>query len=376
MDAAARRRWAIPLYVGPVAVFGTLLVLVTTFSAPVLLGNASGLRLLYHLGFVSLWYAVPVGIHLAQVRSMSRSPQGAAQYSLLLVQALVAVPLLLFGGWSWHSATGLLAASALVLARSSSGMTRTLLLLAAGVVLTLLPLTLLLFFRVGTLWVLFWAAGHLTVAGAALVLSYLLLPIRRGPERKRPRSADEPRRLAIDLHDILGGTLTAITLKGEIIRKMGSGHPDLEKETRSLVDLARNARSEVRAAAASTWNSTFAAEVERATALLADASVDLSTDIARCSLPERIDRELALVLRESVTNVLVHSEATGVDLSLEEEEGWVTLVVGNDGAPGQEEVVTGTGLRSIADRCAALGGSAHTGATPEGRFTLVCQLPA
>lgn len=376
MDTAARRRRALPLYVGPVAAFGTLLVLLTAFSVPVLLGNASGFRLLYHLGFVALWYAAIVGIHLAQVRSMSRSRQGVAQYSLLSVQFLVTVPLLLFGGWSWHSATGLLAASALVAARSFSGTARTLLLLAAGVVLTLLPLTLLLSFRVSALWILFWAVAHLTVAATALALSYLLVPPRRGAGRKRTQGEDEPRRLAIDLHDILGGTLTAITLKGEIIRKLGPDHPDLEKETRSLVDLACSARSEVRAAAASTWNTSFATEVERVTALLADASVDLSADIARCSLPERIDRELALVLRESVTNVLAHSEATGVDISLEEEEGWVTLVVGNDGAPGQEEVVLGTGLRSIAERCDSLGGYAHTGATPEGRFTLVCQLPA
>jgi two-component system sensor histidine kinase DesK len=376
MDTAARRRRTIPVRVGPVTAFGVLLVLLVTLGVPLLLGDTTGLRLLYDLAFVAFWYTPLVGIHLAQVHSVSRAPKGSTQYWLLLVQGLVAVPLLLFGGWPWHAVTGLLAASVLVTARASSGLSKVFLLLFAGVFLTLLPLTLLLAYPAGAFRILYWLAVHLTVVGSVLALSHLLVSADRTSGEERAQSTEEPRSLATDLHDILGGTLTAITLKGEIIQRMGSGHPDLEEETRSLVDLARSARSEIRAAAASTWNTTFAAEKERVAALLADAAVDLSADIGPCQLPERVDRVLALILRESVTNALAHSEVNSVDLSLEQVDGWVTLVVGNDGAPHPGEgIVLGTGLRSIAERCGEIGGYTHAGAMSGGRFRVFCRLP-
>lgn len=54
---------------------------------------------------------------------------------------------------------------------------------------------------------------------------------------------------------------------------------------------------------------------------------------------------------------------------------WIVLSVADDGAPVTGEIVPGTGLRSIAERCARLGGEMRVEADQGGRFTLTCRVP-
>ncbi|MFE1076981.1 sensor histidine kinase [Nocardiopsis alba] len=356
--------------------------LVTLLAVPVFLAQGeSRVDLLFRLGTAVLWYAAPVGVLVAQAGMAARGATGPALLMLAVQLPLTVLPVLM-GGWTWHAVLALAVASTLVAARMVTGVFRALLFLFAGVVLTLLPMSLLLAYPVGPRWFLYWLASHVVVVGSTLLLFRAPRWDAAGKGAPSAVTASEVEsvregdgRFPVDLHDILGGTLTAITLKGEVIRRMGPDHPDLAEEARGLADLARDARAEVRAAAASSWSGGLRAEVERVRAVLADAGVDLRVEIERYGLPEEVDREFALIVREAVTNALVHGRATEVEISLVRVEGWIVLSVADDGAPVTGEIVPGTGLRSIAERCARLGGQMGVEVDQGGRFTLTCHVP-
>ncbi|WP_376722612.1 sensor histidine kinase [Nocardiopsis alba] len=382
MDSAVRRRSALSVRVGPVGAFALLLSLVTLLAVPVFLAQGeSRVDLLFRLGTAVLWYAAPVGVLVAQADMAARAATGPVLLLLAVQLPLTVVPVLM-GGWTWHAVLALAVASTLVAARTVTGVFRALLLLFAGVVLTLLPMSLLFAYPVGPRWFLYWLSSHMVVVGATLLLFRAPRWDAAGkgapsavtaPEVESVRGVDG--RLPVDLHDLLGGTLTAITLKGEVIRRMGPDHPDLAEEARGLADLARDARAEVRAAAASSWSWGLRAEVERVRSVLADAGVELSVGIERYGLPEEVDRGFALIVREAVTNALVHGQATEVEISLARVEGWIVLSVADDGVPVTGEIVPGTGLRSVEERCARLGGEMRAEADQGGRFTLTCRVP-
>ncbi|NYE50581.1 signal transduction histidine kinase [Spinactinospora alkalitolerans] len=137
----------------------------------------------------------------------------------------MSVLLLLTGGWLWHGMTGPLTATALVVLRPRIGWA-----VAAVVTAALLPFALLLSLPLDK--ALHWAACHTAAMVGTYVLARLVdivherLRDRRSSERSA--LAEERGRIAADVHDILGRTLTAIALKGEIIPRMGSDQPGLQ----------------------------------------------------------------------------------------------------------------------------------------------------
>jgi two-component system, NarL family, sensor histidine kinase DesK len=191
-------------------------------------------------------------------------------------------------------------------------------------------------------------------------------------------SVRERERFSRDLHDILGSSLSGITLKAELIRKLVDDNPaQAQDELAEVVDLARQAAADVRLIADGYWSVSLAREAASAASLLSAACITPRVEIDCGALGEGIDAVLATVLREAVTNVLRHSTARHCAIEANQEDKMVTLTVVNDGVSrAVASSADGHGLRNLAWRMHAVGGELSTGINRDGQFTLLAKVPA
>lgn len=187
--------------------------------------------------------------------------------------------------------------------------------------------------------------------------------------------AEERARVARDVHDVLGHSLTTVTLKLGLIRRLLETKPgEVERliiEVGEAEQLSRQALSEVRATLSGYRSASLSAEVAGARAALASAGI--TADLPRAVddvLPE-FQESFAYVLREGVTNVLRHSGATSCEVRLG--ESW--LEVRDNGSAAADAGASranggGAGLTGLADRLAAIGGRIDAGPVPGGGFLL------
>ena len=183
--------------------------------------------------------------------------------------------------------------------------------------------------------------------------------LRKQEEVEHMATIAERERISRDLHDLLGHTLSMITLKAELAGKL------LERDVgacrREIADIetsARNALAEVRSAVTGYRETGFAHEVATAHATLAAAAVSLELRIEPVALPAAVENVMALALREAVTNIVRHAAATHCDVSLALSNGLIVLRIANNGsalAP-RHTVEHGNGLAGMRERIMALGG--------------------
>jgi two-component system sensor histidine kinase DesK len=166
----------------------------------------------------------------------------------------------------------------------------------------------------------------------------------------------ERERIARDLHDVLGHTLSLITLKAELARKLVDRDPGRAKqEMQDVETTSRAALADVREAIRGYRSDGIFAELARARAALETAGVAVECDTDRVALSPEQESVLSLALREAVTNVVRHADASRCNVSLKRSEALCTLEISDDGcgAAGPE----GNGLRGMRERLEALGGS-------------------
>ncbi|MFF4417265.1 sensor histidine kinase [Streptosporangium sp. NPDC001559] len=182
-------------------------------------------------------------------------------------------------------------------------------------------------------------------------------------------------RISRDLHDGLGSSLTAIALKGDLAHRLVDADPGAAKtELSELAAVARDAAQEVRQVARGYREMSLAQEVHRAVALLEASGVNCRTDLAELTVPRPVDEALAWAVREGVTNVVRHSQATTCSISTSADEGAVRLELVNDRA--RREAGRGNGLTGLRERAEGLGGSVSAGRTEGGGFRLAMEVPA
>lgn len=181
--------------------------------------------------------------------------------------------------------------------------------------------------------------------------------------------ARERRRIARDVHDLLGYGLAAIALKGELAAR----DPDPVRADGHLADaaeLAGRALADLRAIPGEGTELTLAEEVDSARKVLAAAGVAVRVRGEAESVDEEAQALFATVLREAVTNVLRHAAGAR---RCEVEVGPGLLRVADDGrtprvAGGADTVgAGGNGLRNLRERVAALGGRLEAGPAADGR---------
>ncbi|MFI9797888.1 sensor histidine kinase [Streptomyces sp. NPDC052302] len=195
-------------------------------------------------------------------------------------------------------------------------------------------------------------------------------------------AANEERlRLARDLHDLLGHSLSLITLKSELAGRMLPGHPDkAAQQVADIEQVSRQALVDVRAAVAGYRKPRLLEELAGARVALTAAGItaELPAEPDLTGVPEDSETALAWALREAVTNVVRHSGARRCTVELVRRQTLdgllVELAVEDDGsgAPGG---APGHGLTGLTERLAQAGGTLEAGRTRSG-FRLIARAPA
>ena len=203
-------------------------------------------------------------------------------------------------------------------------------------------------------------------------------------ERARRLSAelavkDERLRFAADLHDIQGHHLQVIALKSELAARLAQTDPArAAMEMQQVQRLSTQALRDTRAVVQGYRRTSLDEEIANATRVLAAAAIDarmqLDADTDSDRLSETSRHLLGLVVREATTNVLRHSQAERAQVDYRVAAGMAQLRMGNDGAVDQPGASPGSGLRTLAKRLVAAGGTL-TWEQDGDRFVVAASLP-
>lgn len=280
----------------------------------------------------------------------------ALRAAILVAQAAVTYLPLLVLGQEWGGMAGWLAGSILLLVPGWTAWW-----LFSGVIVSMLAGSLILGLSPYTV-------AYLTVASldTGLVVFALSRLARIIGYLKATRTdlaelaiMRERVRFGRDLHDLLGYSLSAITLKAELARQLVDGNPaQARDQLAELIDVARQAQADVRQVARGYRGMSLAKEAAAVVSLLSTAGIRTQFNVNCGILDEGGDTALATVLREAVTNMLRHSTAQNCTIEATNHNDTVTLRVVNDGVPpAAASRRSGSGLQNLAVRMAAVGGT-------------------
>jgi two-component system, NarL family, sensor histidine kinase DesK len=181
--------------------------------------------------------------------------------------------------------------------------------------------------------------------------------------------SQERERLARDVHDILGHSLTVITVKtelaGRLLEASGAGDTRARAEVADAERLAREALADVRATVSGMRQLSLTGELAAARQALDAAGIAADLPGAVDDVPARYRELFAFALREGVTNVVRHSGASRCVVRLTAD----CIEVCDDGR-GPDGAVAGSGLAGLRGRAGAAGARVETGTSTEGGFLL------
>ena len=209
-------------------------------------------------------------------------------------------------------------------------------------------------------WVLIASMVTMTLAIGALNLAHHVndrkdAEIRLSHEEVRRLAATAEReRIGRDLHDLLGHTLSLITLKSELANRLFDRDAAAAKrEMADVESVARDALAQVRRAVTGIRAAGFAAELASAKLLLESNSVRLDYVMTDIALPVDVETVLAMTIREAVTNIQRHARATQAHIALECTQNKWILRIEDNGRGGA--IVPGNGLTGMRERLATIG---------------------
>jgi two-component system sensor histidine kinase DesK len=223
----------------------------------------------------------------------------------------------------------------------------------------------------------------------------------------RAAVAEERLRIARDLHDLLGHSLSLITLKAELAGRVIDTDPDrAAREIAELESVARQSLSDVRSAVAGYRQPDLAGELASARQLLDSAGIVSQISAPdTAGLSQEVDAALAWAVREGTTNVVRHSRATHVDISVRTGPASASAEISDNGPPAPDDagplgrppavslaspddaagqgagaVLTrprpgGSGLAGLAERVRSLGGELAAGTVEPQGFRLRVVVP-
>jgi two-component system, NarL family, sensor histidine kinase DesK len=299
----------------------------------------------------------------------------------LMLAVLVYVPMVWFG-WAWAASQALLVASAAMMLRG-----RLALLVCAAACLGTVALAeaeVVTQLRGAELaanvpfMILFWGTGILGL-GLSLYGTVWLVRVVGELQVARTELAElgigrERLRVSRDLHDLLGQSLSAVSLKADLaVRLLHTDTEAAREQIEDLRGLARGALHDVRTLARDEHAVSLRTETDGAAALLAAAGIRASITVSLPGLPAPAEQVLAWAVREGVTNMLRHSDARTCSITGTRDGGTARLEIVNDRArpaPGD-----GDGLVGLAERARSLSGSVSGRGTGDGGYRLVVEIP-
>ena len=175
-------------------------------------------------------------------------------------------------------------------------------------------------------------------------------------EVERLAKLAERERIARDLHDVLGHTLSVVVLKSELAQKLMTRDPArAAQEIAEVERIARQGLSEVREAITGYRSSGLTAEIEHVRETLTAAGIDTTIEARPVALAPAQETALSLALREAATNVIRHASATRCHIRFYAQDGSALMEVQDDGRGG--DAPFGNGLTGMRERIQALGGA-------------------
>ncbi|MQY08357.1 hypothetical protein ACRB68_64640 [Actinomadura sp. RB68] len=214
------------------------------------------------------------------------------------------------------------------------------------------------------------------VSAIVIRLFTVVAMLREAREELAEAAVEQERlRFSRDLHDLLGHTLSLMVVKAQAVRLIAERDPAVAAaQAADIETVGRQALTEVRQAVAGYRGRGAGAELDAARTALTDAGVQPVLDRAGGPLPDEADALLGWVVREGVTNVIRHSGARRCEITLRHDAGRAVLEICDDGAGPAPGGPAGNGLRGLAERLDAAGGTVRTGPAPGGGFLLTATL--
>jgi two-component system sensor histidine kinase DesK len=345
------------------------------FLAPRL---AASIMIVVLLGFLVIQFVNIVALHLGpgrvataavllvlllalqivhSIRPVRRPLTGVSAVTLAIQAVLTFVPLLWFSLNGWGGMSALLIASALLLLPSPMSW-----LVPVGISIALGSGSLVS----GQGWAntAYLELLNILTGLGLYALAWLAEVVTRlhgtRTELARLAVAEERLRFSRDLHDLLGYSLSAITLKGELAyRLIGTDTEQVQDSVDTVVKISRQALADVRAVARSYRDLSLDVEVVSALSVLEAAGIAATVEVTVGAVPRELDTVLATVIREGVTNLLRHSTATECRIVAGRDGGQVRLVLENDGVPCCPQLAEPGqvgGLDNLRARLAGIGG--------------------
>ncbi|MBW8755929.1 MAG: sensor histidine kinase, partial [Sphingomonadales bacterium] len=173
---------------------------------------------------------------------------------------------------------------------------------------------------------------------------------------RRLATLAERERIGRDLHDLLGHTLSLITLKSELAKRLALADPArAQQEMEEVERVARHTLAEVRSAVTGLRAGDLASELVSARLMLEASGIALSVELPDgLDLPKQTGASLALVLREAITNIHRHSRATEARVIITRNGQEFSMRIVDNGCGGL--AAHGNGVSGMRERVRQIGG--------------------
>lgn len=189
-------------------------------------------------------------------------------------------------------------------------------------------------------------------------------------------AAQERNRFGRDVHDVLGNDLTVIALKAELAaRTVASDPASSARESEEVRALAEAALGRMRTSLSASREVDIQDELAEMERVLSAAGLRCDVDAHLVELSPQVAGALSMVIKETTTNVLRHSDATWCRVQLEQDGGRIRIAMTNDRPLRNRSMTSGTGLVGLRERLGAVDGelSVHE---DEGSFRVSATVPA
>jgi two-component system sensor histidine kinase DesK len=189
---------------------------------------------------------------------------------------------------------------------------------------------------------------------------------------------EERHRIARDLHDTLGQSLTMITMKSQLATRLVEKDADqAKKEMTEVMNTSRHVLKQVRELVTTMKFVSLEEEVSHAKEILSlqNITLDVKQEGATPQLLKVAESMLALSLREAVTNIIKHSKATHCTIVKEYANNEYKLQVIDNGIGKIDQMQTGNGITSIRERIHLLQGNVCLTSLPNGGMSITMTIP-
>jgi two-component system, NarL family, sensor histidine kinase DesK len=227
------------------------------------------------------------------------------------------------------------------------------------------------------------ATWVLTIVSIGAIMAAFGRIIRGNRELREAREelaklavSEERLRIARDVHDLLGHSLSVIALKSELAAKLVAQDPKrAESELVDIHSVSRQALAEVREAVEGYRKVPLEEALDGARAALSAAGIDCEVDESDIALPPEVEDVLAWAVREGTTNVVRHSDAAHCSIRVHRGRDSAEVDIEDDGSARRNGSKGGSGLIGLAERAHAVRGTVEAGSRREGGFRLRVTLP-